>query len=267
MNNLGVCYQHGFGCVRNLNLAFEKFRGAAERGYVISLSNCGYMKELGLGTDLDEEEALRYYRSAAARECVEAAYNLGRLYIFTKTFYNDFALGRETLHKAAKMGSGDAWNLLGCIAYKGFKVERDYDQARELFLQAARLGNAAALNNLAWLYQHGYGVPMDLAKAVHYYADSAARGYSSAECNLGFLYFHGLGVEENMPRAFELFTQAVGAENTTAMFNLALLHLDPNSGYYDTARAASLLKKCALEGFAEAKDLLDEIRSNEARGA
>ena len=205
LNNLGVCYQHGFGCVRNLNLAFEKFREAAERGYVISMSNCGYMKELGLGTDLDEEEALRYYRSAAGRGCVEAAYNLGRLYIFTKTFYNDFSLGRETLHKAAKMGSGDACNLLGCIAYKGFKVKRDYEQAREFFLQAERLGNAAARNNLAWLYQHGYGVPADLAKAVHYYTESAARGYSSAQCNLGYLYFHGLGVEKNMPKAFELF--------------------------------------------------------------
>ena len=263
LNNLGVCYQHGFGCVRNLNLAFEKFREAADRGHVIAMSNCGYMKELGLGVDLDEEEALRYYRNAAARGCVEAAYNLGRLYIFTKTFYNDFGLGRDALHKAAKMGSGsgDAFNLLGCMAYKGFKMQRDYGQARELFVQAERLGNAAAKNNLAWLYQHGYGVPMDLEKAVHYYTESAALGYSSAQCNLGYLYFHGLGVEKNMAKAFELFARAVDAENTTAMFNLALLHLDPDSGYHDTARAASLLKKCALEGFTEARDLLEEIRS------
>jgi TPR repeat protein len=231
------------------------------------MSNCGYMKELGLGTDLDEEEALRHYRSAAGRGCVEAAYNLGRLYIFTKTFYNDFGLGRETLHKAAKMGSGDAYNLLGCIAYKGFKVKRDYAQAREFFLQAERLGNAAARNNLAWLYQHGYGVPADLEKAVHYYTESAALGYSSAQCNLGYLYFQGLGVEKNLTRAFELFGQAVEAENTTAMFNLALLHLEPDSGYHDAARAASLLKKCALEGFAEARELLEEIRSEEAHGA
>ena len=188
------------------------------------MSNCGYMKELGLGTDLDEEEALRFYRSAARRGCVEAAYNLGRLYIFTKTFYNDFALGREALHKAAKMGSGDAYNLLGCIEYKGFKVPRDYEEARQLFLQAERLGNAAAQNNLAWLYQHGYGVPVDLAKAVHYYTESAALGYSSAQCNLGYLYFHGLGVAQDVPQAFALFGQAVDAENTTAMFNLALLH-------------------------------------------
>ena len=74
-------------------------------------------------------------------------------------------------------------------------------------------------------------------------------------------------MEKNTPKAFELFTQAVEAENATAMFNLALLQLEPNSGYHDTARAASLLKKCALAGFAEAKDLLDEIRYDEAHGA
>lgn len=155
LNNLGVCYQNGFGCVRSLELAFERFREAAERGHAIAMSNCGYMKELGLGTDLDELEALRFYRTAAGRGCVEAAYNLGRLHIFTTTFYNDFALGRESLHKAARMGSGDAYNLLGCIEYKGFKVSRNYEQARQFFVQAERLGNAAALSNLAWLYQHG----------------------------------------------------------------------------------------------------------------
>jgi TPR repeat protein len=59
----------------------------------------------------------------------------------------------------------------------------------------------------------------------------------------------------------------VDAENTTAMFNLALLHLEPDSGYRDTAQAASLLKKCALAGFAEARDLLEELHSEEARRA
>ena len=50
-------------------------------------------------------------------------------------------------------------------------------------------------------------------------------------------------------------------ENPTAMFNLALLHLDPDSGHHDTTRAASLLKKCALAGFAEAGELLAEVNS------
>ena len=95
---------------------------------------------------------------------MEAAYNLGRLYIFTTTFYCDFNLGREELLKAAKLGSGDAYNLLGCIEYKGFKVKRDYGQALKYFQEAERLANPAALNNLAWLYQHGYGVPVHLSR-------------------------------------------------------------------------------------------------------
>lgn len=96
---------------------------------------------------------------------------------------------------------------------------------------------------------------------------AAALCRRSAQCSLGCLHFQGLGVEKNMAKAFELFTRAVEAENTTAMFNLALLHLDPDPGHHDTARAASLLKKCALEGFAEARELLEEIQSQEAHGA
>ena len=48
--------------MRSLEQAFEKFRESAGRGHVIALSNCGYMKELGLGTNLDEVEAIGFYR-------------------------------------------------------------------------------------------------------------------------------------------------------------------------------------------------------------
>ena len=110
-------------------------------------------------------------------------------------------------------------------------------------------------------------MPLDLAHAVRYYTQSAALGYSSAQCNLGYLYYHGLGVEKDLAQAFELFRRAVDAENSTAMFNLALLFLDPDSGYHDPSRAASLLKKCALAGVAEARDLLEELHSQEAHRA
>jgi hypothetical protein len=48
------------------------------------------------------------------------------------------------------------------------------------------------------------------------------------------------------------------------MFNLALLLLDPDSGHHDPAWAASLLKKCALAGFAEARELLEAVSSEAA---
>ena len=65
----------------------------------------------------------------------------------------------------------------------------------------------------------------------------------------------------------ELFKQAVDAGDTTAMFNLALLYLDTGAGYYEPARAAALLKKCALDGFAEARELLTELHSQEGASA
>jgi TPR repeat protein len=158
------------------------------------------------------------------------------------------------------MGSGDAYNLLGCIEYKGYKVPRDYGQALKYFQEAERLDNPAALNNLAWLCQHGYGVPMHLAKAVEYYTRSAEAGYSSAQCNLGYLYSQGLGVEKNPALACELFQRSAAAGNPTAMFNLALLHLDREQNYYDADRAGALLRKCALAGIAEARPLLEQLQ-------
>ena len=73
---------------------------SAERGHAVAMSNCGYMKELGLGTPLDVVEAYAYYKNAAERGCAEALYNLGRLCIFTDTHLKDFEAGLDWLLKA-----------------------------------------------------------------------------------------------------------------------------------------------------------------------
>ena len=261
LNNLGVCFQHGRGCVRNLSQAFAKFREAAERGHAIALSNCGYMKELGLGTTIDVFEAHAYYKNAAERGCVDALYNLGRLCIFTETNLKDLESGLDWLLKAGVLGSGDGYNLLGCIEYKGFNVKRNYDRAREFFHLADRLGNAAAKNNLGWLYQHGYGIEADLEKALAYYRASAAQHYTGAYCNLGYLHFNGIGVAQDYAEALRYFRLAADGDNSTGLFNLAVLHLKADSGFYDPGKAAGLLKRCVLQGNAEAGELLKTLSS------
>ena len=158
------------------------------------------------------------------------------------------------------MGSGDAYNLLGCIEYKGFKVKRDYEQARQLFLQAERLGNPAALNNLAWLYQHGYGVPQDLAKAVHYYTQSVATGLLQRPVQPGLPVFSRPGRRAGSCQSLRAVPTAPWTRRTPppcSTWHCCSWIRTPATAMY--ARAASLLKKCALAGIAEARDLLAEL--------
>jgi TPR repeat protein len=108
---------------------------------------------------------------------------------------------------------------------------------------------------------------VDLKKAVQYYLASAAAGYSSAYCNLGYLYLNGCGVEKSLEKAFDCFNQAMETENITATFNLALLLLEPESAHYDPARAKTLLRKCALAGFADPRALLEELDAPEPQNA
>ena len=70
-------------------------------------------------------------------------------------------------------------------------------------------------------------------------------------------------MEKDFGKAMVLFRQAVDAENTCAMFNLALLLLDPEAGFYDRPRAVSLVKKCALADFAEARELLEVLHAGD----
>jgi TPR repeat protein len=66
-------------------------------------------------------------------------------------------------------------------------------------------------------------------------------------------------VDPDLEKAAGYFRAAAALNNPIAMFNLALLHLDPESGCADRARALTLLKKAALEGVTEARELLADL--------
>lgn len=60
--------------------SFEKFRYAAEQGYIAAQNSVGDCYYYGEGVDLDEEEAVKWYRQAAKQGYAAAQYMLGDCY-------------------------------------------------------------------------------------------------------------------------------------------------------------------------------------------
>jgi len=110
----------------------------------------------------DYQEAVKWYRLAAAQGYAPAQYNLGAVYA---------------------LGEG---------------VPQDYRKAVHWYRLAAEQGNAVAQSSLGVLYAQGEGVPQDYKKAVHWYRLAAEQGNAAAQTNLGVVYGLGEGVRKDL---------------------------------------------------------------------
>jgi TPR repeat protein len=77
--NLGASYRWGVGVERNLTLAEQWIRKAAEQGYPIAERTLGEMYERGEGLAVSREDAMLWYRRAARHGDVIAPKDLAAL--------------------------------------------------------------------------------------------------------------------------------------------------------------------------------------------
>lgn len=82
----------------------------------------------------------------------------------------DFRRAIRMFATAQREGSVDAANNLGMIYLQGQGTTRDTQRAIELFRMAADAGHATAANNLGYLYANGIGVAQDSNRAMAWYA-------------------------------------------------------------------------------------------------
>lgn len=128
--NLGVCYQNGFGVVKNFAEAAKWYRKAAEQNDAAAQHNLGACYFVGSGVILDYEEAVKWYRKASDQNYALAQCALGVCYGF---------------------GKG---------------VDQDFTESAKWHRKAAENGNAPAEFNLGYCYEHGQGVSQDIREAV-----------------------------------------------------------------------------------------------------
>jgi len=71
--NLGACYLRGFGCERDMELAFQCFRSAAELGHPEGMDNMSAMYQFGHGVEKNSEMSLYWAMRGRAARGDEAA--------------------------------------------------------------------------------------------------------------------------------------------------------------------------------------------------
>jgi uncharacterized protein len=195
----------------------------------------------------------------AVRGDAWSAYYLGYLYQEGKNGLKQSNISAMQFYRiAAEAGNLDAAVNLGNMYLKGATAAPNPAQAAAWFAAAAQKGHPVAEYSLALQYLEGKGVPQDSAKAAQFYLRAATHGTGSiraaAQNGLANLYRDGNGVEQSDKDAIKWYSEAVKGGNAAAQRSLAELYKSGRAeGLMKDADMVSLYKSAAMKGDADAQ--------------
>jgi len=211
MYKLGLCYECGFGVVKNMSKAFVYYKRASYLNNEDALSrlaadpeqqtqNEQYVVEeehqeqpqedtldavtdttiITLSPSYSTSTSANSTVSPSKKEMAETTSDINGLYRLTQSF--------ESLEHAANMGDAECMAKLGVCYEKGLGTTRDIQKAHDLYQRSCLLGNAYGIFRLGMCYEKGNGTTKDVQKAVCLYRRAVLLDCSDAICRLGHCY-------------------------------------------------------------------------------
>ena len=227
--------------------AFSGFQVLEEQSHDDKLQyRLGQMLYQGIGTERDEEEAVRYWQQAAKLGNVNAQYALGKFWLDTGT--GDVQQAAAWLEKAANEGNTSAQYVLAKLYLEGCLGEKDVEKAGKLFQKAAEQGNGFAAYRLGRLYLEGEEIPKDMVAAVRWLTEAAEQELPSAQYTLGCLYLKGEEIPRDMAKAVAWLQKAALQGNEYVQYRLGSLYLLGEDVPQDLEEAIRWLELSADQG-------------------
>jgi TPR repeat protein len=101
---LGLLYANGFGVPMNDDLALKWYKSAAEQGHAQAQCNLGVMYANGWGVPQSDQDALGWYLLAAEQGLTQAQIAVANLYFSGHRIEGDKVEARKWLAIAARLG-------------------------------------------------------------------------------------------------------------------------------------------------------------------
>ena len=127
---------------------------------------------------------------------------------------------------------------------------QDYEKALEHWHRAAELGSAEAYTNIGYAFIHGEGVEVDKKKAVHYWELAAIGGVVTARFNLG-AHEENAG---NMDRALKHYMISAKSGHSKSLGFIKDLYLDGHATKEDYTKALQLYQTYLAEIKSDQRD-------------
>jgi TPR repeat protein len=223
----------------------------------------GYFNYVGIGTDKNFKKAFNLLCNASKHDHILAQYFLGECYQNgTGTMRNE-KLAFEYFERIANKNYAIGQVSVGNCYADGLGVEKDLKKAFDWYEKAVENGNEAAMHNLGLFYLNGNEfIEIDYQKAFELFQKSAEREHLNGMTMLGYCYDYGIGIDIDEQKAFELYQKAANLGNSTAQFNLASMYEKIEK---DVDQAIYWYKQSAKQGYENAQNQLEKLRSNSCR--
>jgi TPR repeat protein len=215
----------------------------------------------GLEREKKYDEAMQWYRRAAAQGFQPAELNLAQMYEKGIGVAQDTGEARKRYRRLASLGDGEArYRAASLAAGAG-----DYGEARALYERGVRENDWRATLDLGQMYEDGRGVPKDLARAAGLY--ERAEGSRWAHFKLGVLYLEGgANLPQDYAKARGWLQRSAGEGNAGARNNLGVMAERGLGARVDYAEARDLYLAALRGGNPQAKGNLEKLYA-EGRGA
>lgn len=231
--------------------AIKLLRLGAERGHAqaeYELANAlryGSSDKTAIAVGMNEAEAVKWVRSAAAHGYAPAQFDLGRMYLSGRGVERSLADGVAMYRLAADQGNAEAQLALGRMLDRGHGVQENAAEAAARYRKAAEANIVEAQFLLGQAYLNGRGVAQDPAEAAIWLSKAAADREPGAEALLASLYLKGNGVAQDTAQAVSLLRRAAQSGNIDAMADLGKLLTAGQPASADSAEGEMWLRKAS----------------------
>lgn len=219
----------------------------------------GAMYKKGLGTDIDMDRAIDYFKLSAEMNNKNGLYEYGKALLLGEYIAQDKQKAVELLEKAIKLENINAKRFFALEYLSGEHHEQDIEKGLVMLTECVDSGDTFACYKLGKIYFKGEIVLQDLEKAEKYLL--LAEDNEFTQYSLGKLYLQ----EEkyDVQKAVDYFEKSA-AKNMWSSYQLGRLYLFGVEGLEkNKKKAAQWLTKSALEGNEFAQNMLNNMEQFE----
>lgn len=277
-----------YGKVKDYEKAYALLKSEIENNNVLAVYEMGNIYEKGIGTEIDNEKADYYYKTALSgfeqlyeeQDSPYLEYRIGKMHYYGQGTEKDLSTAFTYLEGAANKENIYASYIVGNMFWNGESVDVDKEAAFEYYKvargpknkKANAYKNPYACFKVGQIYDRGEIVKEDKEKAYLNYQAAYNKFEqmekdtpdANLEYKLGIMNLKGLGKEVDMEMAEKYFEQSGKNGNTFAQYQYAKILLE--KGNEDLARkAVQLLKKAASKNNKAAQYALGELYISDER--
>ena len=215
----------------------------------------GSMFKKGLGTDIDMDRAIDYFKRSAEMNNKNGLYEYGKELLLGEHIPQDKEKAVKLLEKAIKLENINAKRFLALELISGEHLNQDIDKGLAMLTECADSGDTCACYKLGKIYFKGDIVLQDLDKAEKYLL--LAEDNEFTQYALGKLYLQ----KENydVQKAVDYFEKSAD-KNVWSSYQLGRLYLFGAEGLEkDKEKSVEWLTKSANDGNEYAQNMLDNM--------